>query len=253
MRNNPKLSVCIPAYEMNGLGATYLEESFRILAKQTLDSFEVIVSDQSVNDDVKELCEAWQGRFHLCHYWNRDGERQASANINHALERARGAVHKVLFQDDFILSETALQEIFNAFDGQEAMWLLTGSGITKDGQTIERPMVPHLTPKLHFGKNTVSSPSVLALRASCEHRFDENLIWLLDVDSYARLWEKFGNPIILPETLVANRLHADQVSESIDRDLQKRELDYVRKKFTSFTKMSGYLEYAKRRAKTLFR
>lgn len=75
----------------------------------------------------------------------------------------------------------------------------------------------------------------------------------MDVDSYARLWEKFGNPIILPDTLVANRLHADQVSESIDRDLQKRELDYVRKKFTSLTKMSGYLEYAKRRAKTLFR
>jgi hypothetical protein len=238
---------------MNGMGATYLEKSFGVLAKQTLDGFEVIVSDQSLNDDIKELCEVWQGRLNLRHYWNRDGERQASANTNHALKRARGAVHKVLFQDDFILSETALQEIFEAFDGLEAMWLLTGSGNTRDGQTIERPMVPHLTPKLHFGKNTVSSPSVLAIRASCEHQFDENLIWLMDVEFYARLWKNYGNPIILPETLVANRLHADQVSKSIDRAIQKRELDYVRKKFTSSTQMSGYLEYAKRRAKTLFR
>jgi glycosyltransferase involved in cell wall biosynthesis len=238
---------------MNGMGATYLEKSFGVLAKQTLDGFEVIVSDQSLNDDIKELCEVWQGRLNLRHYWNRDGERQASANTNHALKMARGAVHKVLFQDDFILSETALQEIFEAFDGLEAMWLLTGSGNTRDGQTIERPMVPHLTPKLHFGKNTVSSPSVLAIRASCEHQFDENLIWLMDVEFYARLWKNYGNPIILPETLVANRLHADQVSKSIDRAIQKRELDYVRKKFTSSTQMSGYLEYAKRRAKTLFR
>lgn len=253
MKNNPKLSVCIPTYEMNGMGATYLEKSFGVLAKQTLDGFEVIVSDQSLNDDIKELCEVWQGRLNLRHYWNRDGERQASANTNHALKMARGAVHKVLFQDDFILSETALQEIFEAFDGLEAMWLLTGSGNTRDGQTIERPMVPHLTPKLHFGKNTVSSPSVLAIRASCEHQFDENLIWLMDVEFYARLWKNYGNPIILPETLVANRLHADQVSKSIDRAIQKRELDYVRKKFTSSTQMSGYLEYAKRRAKTLFR
>lgn len=235
------------------MGATYLEKSFGVLAKQTLDGFEVIVSDQSLNDDIKELCEVWQGRLNLRHYWNRDGERQASANTNHALKMARGAVHKVLFQDDFILSETALQEIFEAFDGLEAMWLLTGSGNTRDGQTIERPMVPHLTPKLHFGKNTVSSPSVLAIRASCEHQFDENLIWLMDVEFYARLWKNYGNPIILPETLVANRLHADQVSKSIDRAIQKRELDYVRKKFTSSTQMSGYLEYAKRRAKTLFR
>jgi glycosyltransferase involved in cell wall biosynthesis len=253
LKNNPKLSVCIPTYEMNGMGATYLEKSFGVLAKQTLDGFEVIVSDQSLNDDIKELCEVWQGRLNLRHYWNRDGERQASANTNHALKMARGAVHKVLFQDDFILSETALQEIFEAFDGLEAMWLLTGSGNTRDGQTIERPMVPHLTPKLHFGKNTVSSPSVLAIRASCEHQFDENLIWLMDVEFYARLWKNYGNPIILPETLVANRLHADQVSKSIDRAIQKRELDYVRKKFTSSTQMSGYLEYAKRRAKTLFR
>jgi glycosyltransferase involved in cell wall biosynthesis len=238
---------------MNGMGATYLEKSFGVLAKQTLDGFEVIVSDQSLNDDIKELCEVWQGRLNLRHYWNRDGERQASANTNHALKMARGAVHKVLFQDDFILSETALQEIFEAFDGLEAMWLLTGSGNTRDGQTIERPMVPHLTPKLHFGKNTVSSPSVLAIRASCEHQFDENLIWLMDVEFYARLWKNYGDPIILPETLVANRLHADQVSKSIDRAIQKRELDYVRKKFTSSTQMSGYLEYAKRRAKTLFR
>jgi glycosyltransferase involved in cell wall biosynthesis len=253
LKNNPKLSVCIPTYEMNGMGATYLEKSFGVLAKQTLDGFEVIVSDQSLNDDIKELCEVWQGRLNLRHYWNRDGERQASANTNHALKMARGAVHKVLFQDDFILSETALQEIFEAFDGLEAMWLLTGSGNTRDGQTIERPMVPHLTPKLHFGKNTVSSPSVLAIRASCEHQFDENLIWLMDVEFYARLWKNYGDPIILPETLVANRLHADQVSKSIDRAIQKRELDYVRKKFTSSTQMSGYLEYAKRRAKTLFR
>jgi glycosyltransferase involved in cell wall biosynthesis len=253
LKNNPKLSVCIPTYEMNGMGATYLEKSFGVLAKQTLDGFEVIVSDQSLNDDIKELCEVWQGRLNLRHYWNRDGKRQASANTNHALKMARGAVHKVLFQDDFILSETALQEIFEAFDGLEAMWLLTGSGNTRDGQTIERSMVPHLTPKLHFGKNTVSSPSVLAIRASCEHQFDENLIWLMDVEFYARLWKNYGNPIILPETLVANRLHAHQVSKSIDRAIQKRELDYVRKKFTSSTQMSGYLEYAKRRAKTLFR
>ena len=50
----PKLSVCIPAYDMNGLGATYLEESFHTLENQKLTDFEVIVSDQSDNNDVFE-------------------------------------------------------------------------------------------------------------------------------------------------------------------------------------------------------
>tara|TARA_B100000575_G_scaffold94201_1_gene75096 strand:+ start:430 stop:1206 length:777 start_codon:yes stop_codon:yes gene_type:complete len=252
LTNIPKLSVCIPAYDMNGLGATYLEESFRTLEKQTLTDFEVIVSDQSGNNDVFELCKAWCKRLTLYHYWNRDGKHQASANVNYALGKARGAVYKVLFQDDFILSKTVLQDIVDAFEIEDSMWLLKGSGITKDGQTIERPMVPSLTPKLHFGKNTVSSPSVLAFRASSEHFFDENLIWLMDVELYARLWKDYGDPIVLPETLIANRLHADQVSQKVDRRIQKRELDYVLRKSASFTQISGYLEYAKRRAKTLF-
>ena len=87
----PKLSVCIPAYDMNGLGATYLEESFHTLENQNLTDFEVIVSDQSDNNDVFELCKAWCKRLTLHHYWNHDGKRQASANINYALGKARGA------------------------------------------------------------------------------------------------------------------------------------------------------------------
>ena len=252
MSDKPKISVCIPAYGMNGLGATYLEESFRTLAKQTLNDFEIIVSDQSENNDVMEMCGVWRDRLPLRHYWNLDGKRQAAANVNHALGKARGPIYKVLFQDDFMLSETVLQDIVDAFKDQKVMWLLTGSGITRDGKVIERPMVPHLTPKLHFGKNMVSSPSVLAFRASCERWFDEDLIWLMDVDIYARLWQDYGDPVILPETLVANRLHANQVSQKIDRTIQKRELDYILKKFASSTQMSGYLEYAKRRAKTIF-
>ena len=245
--------MCIPAYEMNGLGATYLEDSFRTLENQTLTEFEVIVSDQSENNDVFELCKAWCKRINLHHYWNLDGKRQASTNVNFALGKARGAVYKVLFQDDFILLKTVLQDIVEAFERDDAMWLLKGSGVTRDGQTIERPMVPRLTSKLHFGKNTVSSPSVLALRASTEHFFDENLTWLMDVEFYARLWKDYGDPIILSETLVANRLHADQVSQKVNRSIQKRELDYVLRKTASFTRASGYLEFVKRRAKTLFK
>ena len=252
MTDIPKLSVCIPAYDMNGLGATYLEESFSTLENQNMNDFEVIVSDQSGNNEIFELCKAWCKRLTLHHYWNRDGKRQASANVNYALRKARGAVYKVLFQDDFILSKTVLQDIVDAFEREDAMWLLKGSGVTRDGQTIERSMVPRLTPKIHFGSNTVSSPSVLAFRASSEHFFDENLIWLMDVELYARLWKEYGDPIILPETLVANRLHADQVSQKVDRRVQMRELDYVLRKSASFTQISGYLEYAKRRAKTFF-
>ena len=33
------IDVCIPAYDMNGLGAAYLEDGFRTLENQTLTDF----------------------------------------------------------------------------------------------------------------------------------------------------------------------------------------------------------------------
>lgn len=247
----PKISVCIPAYEMNGQGATYLEASFEALRGQDFDDFDVIVSDQSRDMAVHDLCEGWRDRLTIRHIWNRDAPRQASANVNRALDEAEGEILKILFQDDYLCATDALSQIYSTLHAGEAKWLLTGSGVTRDGDTIERPMIPKLTEKLHFGKNTVSSPSVLALRQECTDRFDTDLIWLMDVEFYRRLWNAHGAPAIVPEVLVANRLHDGQVSAGIDRALQARELDHVWRAHAATTQMSGKLEYARRRIKTL--
>ena len=38
------ISIAIPAYEMKGLGAKYLEEMFETILRQTYDNVEVVVS-----------------------------------------------------------------------------------------------------------------------------------------------------------------------------------------------------------------
>jgi hypothetical protein len=82
-------------------------------------------------------------------------------------------------------------------------------------------------------------------------RFDENLIWLMDVDLYKRLWDALGDPVILPQTLVVNRIHEGQVSASVSKSLRQKELRYVRQKFAASTSLSGYLEYLRQRIKAL--
>ena len=67
-------------------------------------------------------------------------------------------------------------------------------------------MVPRLNDRMHLGRNTVSSPSVLAIRRTCRERFDESLQWLMDVEYYHRLHVAHGDPVILPETLVATAI-----------------------------------------------
>lgn len=249
---NPKISICIPAYEMGGRGAEFLSEALGSILAQNFKDFEVIVSDQSNNAAVRDVCREWADSFKIVHIWNREGKRQAAANINRAIDEARGAIVKILFQDDLIWDQTALSKIYMALSENGPDWLLCGSCITRDGHTIDRTMVPKLSEKLHFGKNTVSSPSVLAFKRACDERFDENLVWLMDVDFYKRIWDARGLPIILPDTLIANRIHDAQVSAGVDRKLQAHELDYMWKMHSSRKSIKSVSEYLKRRIKTIF-
>jgi glycosyltransferase involved in cell wall biosynthesis len=238
----PHLSLCIPAYSMGGAGAAFLAQSFEVLTSQSFDDFEVVVSDQSDDGAVAAVCEAYSDRLSVRHIWNLDGKRQASANVNRAMRHAEGEIVKILFQDDYLNGSRALEVIVKAL-GSAGKWHLCGSGVSRNGGAVERAMVPQLTSKLKFGKNTVSSPSVLAMRRACLEFFDEDLIWLMDVDLYQRLWDRLGDPVISPETLVVNRIHSGQVSASVSPELRRQELRYMRRKQQGSLQLSSRIEY----------
>lgn len=247
MPATPFLSVCIPSYAMGGHGAEFLRQSLDVLAGQAFDDFEVIVSDQSEDKAIRDLCAGYAG-MNLHHLQTAHLKRQASANTNAAIEAARGEVVKVLFQDDFLNGSAALGQIARAFD--RADWCLTGSAHSHDGQTINRPMVPRYHDRIHFGKNTVSSPSVLAFRRDSAPRFDENLVWLMDVDFYKRCADLWGLPAILPDPLAVNRLHESQVSAGVGSDLVRQELRYIRDKYRRDMGFGDWLHYLGRMRRT---
>lgn len=244
---NPYLSICIPAYGMGGQGARYLRQSLDVLAGQSLADFEVVVADQSDDDAVAAVC---AGYGFVRHIWTRDLPRQGSANTNAAMQAARGEVLKILFQDDFLNGAEALAQIAQAFqDG--AQWLLTGSEHTRDGSTLIRPFVPRYHTRIQFGQNTVSSPSVLAVRRDVAPRFDERLVWLMDVDFYKQCELRLGLPTLLPAPLVVNRLHDGQVSAGVSKSLVRSELRYVRAKYRGQMTLGDQWHYLGRMRRAL--
>lgn len=230
---------------MGGQGAEYLLDSFEALLTQSYEDFEVVVSDQSDDDGVATMCKAYADRMDIRRVAFHDGPRQASANTNNAMRHARGTVLKVLFQDDYLVDRTALAQHAEAFAQGDVAWALCGSGITRDGRGLEAPMVPQLNPNLYLGKNTVSSPSVLALRADAGMMFDEQLIWLMDVEMYRRCADALGAPHVLSAPLVANRLHAGQVSAGVSPELRRTELRYVRAKHRADETWGNRMHYFK--------
>ena len=54
-----KLSIAIPTYEFHGFGVEFLRVSLDRLKSQSFTDFEVIISDQSQDSLIKDLCDTY--------------------------------------------------------------------------------------------------------------------------------------------------------------------------------------------------
>lgn len=222
------ISICIPTYEMKGKGDEYLEYSFNILYHQTFKDFEIIISDHSESNLIKNLCDRWSEVLTIHYYKNPYNRGNSSANINNALKYAKGDIIKILFQDDFLYNEFSLKNQLECFKGN---WMVTAC-CHYNGQELYKPFYPRYHNNIQYGRNTISSPSVLMLKNKNIIEFDENLIWLMDVDYYKRLYDKFGKPTICNYITVVNREHENQISNTLaTKEIQQSELKYIIEKY----------------------
>lgn len=225
MNDKPLLSIAIPCYEAKGFGAFYLEKNLTLLLDQTFKNFEVIISDNSRNDNVLNSTNKYSNKLNIKYFKNdRIG---MSKNTNFAIDKCCGNFIKILYQDDFLYSRHSLSDIaketLNDFD-----WLVTACEHSNDGETFYRSFYPKYNHDIHLGNNTISSPSVLTIKNSNDKLFfDENITWLMDVDYYKRCYKKFGNPRILNTINVVNRTASSQTSHSISEQQILEETKYT--------------------------
>src|SRR3989344_4385274 len=222
-----QLSVCIPTYEMRGEAEKKLTRSFDILKKQTLKNFEVIISDNSEDDVVKNLCSNPSYKLLNIKYI-RNPRKGISKNTNEAIKNSSGKLIKILYMDDYLANENSLQDIVDNFKGD---WLVTGCGHdTGDGKIINIHF-PKYNKKIYLGKNTIGAPSVITIKNENPLLFDEKLSWLLDCDYYKRMYDKYGEPTILDEINVIIGIGKHQVTNMLSDFVKKKENLYMLKKY----------------------
>jgi len=232
--SNKDITIVIPTYEMHGMGAAYLSFSFDKLKTQTLSNFDIIVSDHSSNNSIKELCDKYSSSLDIKYIKNTEQVGNSSANLNNAIKYAQGDIIKILFQDDFLYSDSSLEDIKNNFlSNKEKSWLIASCGHSNDGNNFYNKIIPVFNRQnLLSGINTVSSPSVVSFLNSGDIiEFDENLVWMMDCDYYVRMEEKFGLPIVLSETNVVNRIWEKQYNNMIPLERKNQETEYIKNKF----------------------
>lgn len=229
-----KFSIVIPTWEQYGFGLIFLEQLLQSIKTQTLKDFEIIISDHSVSNEIENLVFKFS-YLNIVYVKNKNLRGNSPANLNNGLSLAKGEIIKIMFQDDFFVNNNSLEMIKNHFDNNSCHWVVNGCCHTTDGVNLDRYMIPSWNDKILEGVNTISSPSVLSIKNSEISFFDENLTMLMDCDYYYTLFKKYGLPSVLPEHLIANRIHNYQISSMYTKNINE-EINLVKNKNYEFRK-----------------
>lgn len=196
-----KVSVVVPFHWMKSW-PFFLERCLKSIEKQTYKNYEIVLVKHST----------------------------MPVTSNRAIQSASGDIIKILYMDDYLYDENALQHLVDNWKGG---WAVSGC-VHDNGEMILNPHFPKWNSDVPNGVNTIGSPSVLALEND-ETLFDENLSWLLDCELYGRLYAKYGEPTIVNYTDVAIGLHDGQMTHLMSDEVKLSEHQYVQQKYGNTT------------------
>jgi dTDP-4-dehydrorhamnose reductase len=230
--SKPFFSICIPTYGYDGKGIEFLDYNFQLLSKQTFKDFEVVVSDHSIDDTIKTICNKWNTILKIKYFRNEHGRGMISPNINVAMKHSIGKWIKILFQDDFLYDENSLQKQYEIIkDNPQIKWLVTTFYHSNDGINFYRLYQPKFNDVIWNGTNTLGNPSNLTLINKDIIFFDEELNWLLDCEYYYRLYLKYGKPTIISDITVVNRTHGGGLTDTTLQEVKDKELKMLIEKY----------------------
>lgn len=225
------ISIAIPTYEMNGLGDSFIEQSLEFISKQTYTNFEIIISDHSLDNKIANVCTKFSN-LNIKLIKNNINRGSSSANLNNAMKHCSGSVIKILMQDEFLYDANTLLDIKKVFEDENINWVITGCLYGNNINEIKGNMIPYYSNQIVNTVNTIGSPSVLSIRKTNDlELFNEDLIWVMDCEYYKRLFDKYGEPFIIPEHKIFVNQHENQVTNIINRERKISEENYLMNKY----------------------
>jgi hypothetical protein len=219
----PYFSIAMPVYEMKGHGVHFLDFSFKKFLDQSFKDFQIVISDHSLNKDISNLCFKWSKILNIKYIKFNEKRGSSSANINNAIKNSDGEWIKILFQDDFLFNENSLEILKISLEKYSPIWLASACEHSNDGEHMYKKFFPKWNDKIYHGVNTISSPSVITIKNKLNTFFDEDLIWLMDVDFYQKMFNIYGLPLFINEITVVNRTWGNRLSDTISKVIKENE------------------------------
>jgi glycosyltransferase involved in cell wall biosynthesis len=210
------ISIVIPVYKMDR-SVEFLTQLFDSIKRQSYKRYEVIVADHSEDDEIENFCLGYD--LDIKHFYNDRGRGNSSINMNFGISKSSGDVIKIMHMDDYFCNDEALNLLQDNMG--DCKWGKFAFNHNYEG----RPDQPSRLKVPSMSDYVVGCPSVIFFVRDEVNQilFDEELIFINDVDINQRLLEQYGPPKIIEEPSVTVRVHGSQVQNKVDPGLKHRE------------------------------
>lgn len=206
------ISVCMPVHITHVNQIHFLQTAITSYIDQKHLEKELIISDDIGDSVVESIVNSYRNWDKSIKYV-KSSMTGISHNLNNSVSYATGNILKFLFQDDYFASDNSLKSIEKRLMRSRQNWLITATKhLFQSVGQYRNPHFPFLSDKLLEGINTISSPSVIAVKNESFLEFCSELDFLMDCEWYLRMYHKKGSPVFLNKIQIINRIHDSQAT-----------------------------------------
>ncbi|MCD1118975.1 glycosyltransferase family 2 protein [Chryseobacterium turcicum] len=217
----PKVSICIPTY--NNLEA--FERCFESVLMQNFQDYEVVITDDSSNNDI-ELYLHKHSHLKNISYYKNSTALGSPENWNEAMRKASGDYIKILHHDDFFTYNHSLQIFVDLLDkNPESNFAFVASrNFDLKKNTVlsyNKPSSSKIeeikkNPLILLNGNFIGAPSATIFRKTISSIFDNNTIWLVDIDFYIQILLGNNNLIYSEIDAISIGSSSTQITKSVE-------------------------------------
>lgn len=216
------ISICIPTYN----SGNKLERLLDSVKMQTFTDYEIIISDDSNNNGVKEIIDQQYADLNI-HYYHNTVALGTPDNWNNAIAKSTGEWIKIMHHDDWFLDENALQTFVDHIGKNTGAKLIFCAfvNINTDKNTSSPSEVSWFelmllkANYLNMYKNFIGNPSCTMVSSEMKpYAYDKRIKWLIDFDFYTWYFRREKKFTYISKPLIAFRIHANQVTAQTQKN-----------------------------------
>lgn len=215
--NIPFFSICIPAYK----NTDYLKRLLDSISIQTFRDFEVIITDDSPDETVSTFIYKYNADFSI-QYFKNVPVLGTPENWNEGIRKSNGKWIKMMHDDDWFATSTALQVFYDATNKHPEVpfFFAAFQNITQETGAIEKVfcskwdlMMLKWNPLHLFKKVYVGNPSCTLVKRDVNMFYDANYKFVVDFEYYIQLIRKFNAYQYIDKILINVGFNALQVTK----------------------------------------